>query len=261
MSEIIIYALLSGIGIALVTGPLGCFIVWRKMAYFGDTLSHSTLLGVAFGFLFDLNPHLSVIICSLLFAMVLICLQQNKHLPTDTLLGILAHSTLSLGLVVLSLTNNVRIDMMTYLFGDILATDINDLYLIYGGGIIILSVIILFWRQFLSISIHEELSQIDGLHPKRLQLILIMLIATVIAVAMKIVGALLVTALLIIPAATAQKLSRSPELMAFIAIISGILGVIFGIGLSWVYDTPATPSIILCCFLLFLFSQFKKSKS
>ncbi|PJE78956.1 High-affinity zinc uptake system membrane protein ZnuB [invertebrate metagenome] len=258
MPELITFALLSGIGVAIVTGPLGCFVVWRRMAYFGDTLSHSALLGISLGLLFDLNLNLSVILCSVFLALILISLQERRRMSSDTLLGILAHSSLSLGLVAISLADNIRVDMMSYLFGDILATDLNDLYWIYGGGILVLGLIVTLWRPLLSISIHEELAQVEGTPVRHIKLILTLIMALVIAVAMKIVGVLLITAMLIIPAATAQRLSKTPEQMAVFAGIIGSIGVFGGISASWFYDTPTGPSIVACCFVLFLLSQLKK---
>ena len=199
MPDFLVYALLAGLALALVAGPLGSFVVWRRMAYFGDTLSHSALLGVALGMLLDINLTLAVTVGCVLIAVLLVALQHKEWLASDTLLGILAHSTLSLGLVVLALTENVRVDLMAYLFGDLLAITATDLAWMLGGLLIVLVLMSMLWRSLLSITVHEELARVEGLPVTAIRLALMLLIAIVIAVAMKVVGVLLITSLLIIP--------------------------------------------------------------
>ena len=254
MSDLLLHAMLAGSGVALIAGPLGCFVVWRHMAYFGDTLSHSALLGVALGLLLEVDLNIAVIFCSLLLATLLVVLQNQQHMAPDTLLGILAHSSLSMGLVAISFADNVRIDMMAYLFGDLLATDVEDLFWIYGGGSFVLATLIWLWRPLLAISVHAELAQVEGFPVQRVKLTLTLLMALVIAIAMKIVGVLLITSLMIIPAATARKFARTPEQMAVFASGIGLSGVSGGLSASWHLDTPAGPSVVVVCFLIFLFS-------
>lgn len=224
------------------------------MAYFGDTLSHAALLGVALGFVLDISPTLAVTVGCLLLAIVLVTLQRRQPLASDTLLGILAPSTLSLGLVVLSFMHNVRIDLMAYLFGDLLAISPTDLAWILGGSAVVLILIVALWRPLLAMTVHEEMARVEGLPVAALRLGLMLLIAIVIAVAMKIVGVLLITSLLIIPAAAAQRHARSPEQMAVGASVLGVLAVCGGLALSWFQDTPAGPSIVVCAAVLFLLS-------
>jgi zinc transport system permease protein len=254
MADFLMYALLAGLALALVAGPLGSFVVWRRMAYFGDTLSHAALLGVALGFLLDVSPTVAVTVGCLLLAVVLVTLQQRQPLASDTLLGILAPSTLSLGLVVLSFMREVRIDLMAYLFGDLLAISPTDLAWILGGSAAVLLLLVVLWRPLLAVTVHEELARVEGLPVTGLRLALVLLIAVVIAVAMKIVGVLLITSLLIIPAAAAQRHARSPEQMALGASLLGMLAVCGGLALSWFKDTPAGPSIVVSAAALFLLS-------
>ena len=254
MADFLLYALLAGLALALVAGPLGSFVVWRRMAYFGDTLSHAALLGVALGFLLDVSPAIAVTVGCLLLAVLLVTLQQRQPLASDTLLGILAPSTLSLGLVVLSFMHEVRIDLMAYLFGDLLAISPGDLAWILGGSAAALVVLLAMWRPLLAITVHEELAKVEGLPVASLRLTLMLLIAVVIAVAMKIVGVLLITSLMIIPAAAAQRHARSPEQMAVGASLLGMLAVCGGLALSWFKDTPAGPSIVVTAAGLFLLS-------
>ncbi len=250
--DFLIYALIGGLGVAIVAGPLGAFVVWRRMAYFGDSLAHSALLGVALGILLDLNLNLAVIVCCILLALVLVSLQKQRVIATDTLLGIMAHSTLSLGLVTVSFLENARLDLMEYLFGDLLAISPNDLVWILAGGAAVLLTIRFFWEPLLAITINEELAQVEGVNVARIRLVLMVLIAVVIAVAMKIVGILLITSLLVIPAAAARKLASTPEQMAAFASLLGCLAVIGGIAGSWYWDTPAGPSVVVTALLTFV---------
>jgi len=209
---------------------------------------------VALGFLLDVSPTVAVTVGCLLLAVLLVTLQQRQPLASDTLLGILAPSTLSLGLVVLSFMHEVRIDLMAYLFGDLLAISPTDLAWILGGSAAVLALLVTLWRPLLAITVHEELARVEGLPVASLRLTLMLLIAVVIAVAMKIVGVLLITSLLIIPAAAAQRHARSPEQMALGASLLGMLAVCGGLALSWFKDTPAGPSIVVTAAGLFLLS-------
>ncbi len=253
MADFLFRALLGGLGVAAIAGPLGAFVVWRRMAYFGDTLAHSALLGVSLGFLLDVNLNLAVVACCIALAISLVALQRQQLVATDTLLGIMAHSALSLGLVAIALLDDVRVDLLAYLFGDLLAVSTQDLYWIYGGGLLVLALLWYLWEPLLAITINEELAQVEGVPVTSVRLALMLLIAVVIAIAMKIVGILLITSLLIIPAAAARRLARTPEQMAVGAAGRGLVSVGAGLAMSWQLDTPAGPSVVvvaLACFLL-----------
>ncbi|MDD7804865.1 MAG: zinc ABC transporter permease subunit ZnuB [Endozoicomonas sp. (ex Botrylloides leachii)] len=260
MPDFLLYALIAGYGVAVIAGPLGCFVVWRKMAYFGDTLSHSALLGVSLGLLFNINLTLAIIVLSILLAIILSILQHKQKIASDTLLGILAHSALSLGLIATSLANNIRVDLMGYLFGDLLAVNLQDIFWIYGGGVLVILTMIWLWRPLLAISIHSELAEVEGIPVQKVKMALTLILALVIAVAMKIVGVLLITSLLIIPPATAQRFARTPEQMAILASLFGMLGVSGGLAASWFIDTPTGPSIVVACFSFFILSHVYKAK-
>lgn len=252
MAEFLILALLGGIGVALVAGPLGSFVVWRRMAYFGDTLAHSALLGIALGVLFDINFNLAVISCCVILALILVSMQRQRLVATDTLLGIMAHSSLSLGLVAVSLLDDVRVDLLEYLFGDLLAITPNDLIWIYVGGAVVLLLLWRLWNPLLAITINEELAQVEGVNVTQVRLALMLLIGVVIAIAMKVVGILLITSLLIIPAAAARKLASTPEQMAVFASLLGMIAVAMGLYASWHFDTPAGPSVVVAALAEFL---------
>jgi zinc transport system permease protein len=254
MDDFLLRALLAGIGVALVAGPLGSFVVWRRMAYFGDTLAHSALLGVALGFLLGINAELGIIAVCLTLALVLVALQHQKRLATDTLLGILSHSALSLGLVAIAFLETLRVDLLAYLFGDVLAVTSTDLYWIYGGGCAALLVLAAVWRPLLAATVHEELARVEGVPVTGVHLAYMVLIALIIAVALKIVGILLITSLLIIPAAAARRFARSPEAMALYAALLGCAAVAGGLYGSLHWDTPSGPSIVVAAALIFVLS-------
>jgi zinc transport system permease protein len=261
MLEFLLPSILAGLGIALIAGPLGSFVVWRKMAYFGDTLAHASLMGLALGFLLEINLYLALLICCLMLAVLLVTLQKQKLVATDTLLGILAHSALSLGLVAVSFLDNVRVDLMSYLFGDLLAVSPTDLVFIYGGAAAVALVLAIFWRPLLSTTVNEDLAAVDGINIDLMRLVLMLMVGIVIAVGMKFVGALIMTSLLIIPAATARKFAQTPEQMAFIASGIGSLAVLGGLSLSWFYDTPAGPSVVIAATAMFMLSQMVKNRA
>lgn len=252
MADFILYALIAGVSVALVAGPLGAFVVWRRMAYFGDTLAHSALLGVALGILFDINLNIAVVLCCVLISVALLAMQRRKWIATDTLLGIMAHSSLSLGLVCVALLDNVRIDLQAYLFGDLLAISPNDLIWILVGSAAVLLILTRLWQPLLALTINEDLAQVEGINVGRYKLALMLLIAMVIAGAMKLVGVLLITSLLIMPAAAARRLSHTPEQMAIFASLIGAFAVIGGIAMSWNLDTPVGPSVVVAALMLFL---------
>jgi zinc transport system permease protein len=260
-------ALLAGFGVAAVAGPLGCFIVWRRLAYFGDTLSHAALLGVALAFLLEVNITLAVFAVCLMVSLALLVLQRQATLSADALLGLLAHSSLALGLVALAFMSWVRVDLMGFLFGDILAVSVTDLVVIYAGGAAVLAVLAVIWRPLFAVTVSPEIAQAEGINADRHNLVFMLLMASVIAIAMKIVGVLLITALLIIPAATARRLSSTPEQMAVISVFAGIAAVAAGLFGSLEWDTPSGPSIVVAALILFVIASmplagmFRRRKS
>ena len=248
-------AMLAGIGVALVAGPLGCFVVWRKMAYFGDTMAHSALLGVALGLLFGVAPMIGVFAVGLVVALLLSGFLQKPFLSGDTLLGTLSHASLALGVLLISLMTWLRVDLLGYLFGDILSVTRTDLLWIYAVGGITLILLAWLWRPLLAITVDRELAGAEGMNVISCELTLMLVIAAVIALAMKVVGILLITSLLIIPAAAARHLCRTPEQMAAAAAMIGVLSVALGLFASFHFDTPSGPSIVTAAVFLFMLGQ------
>ena len=251
LDSIVLRALTAGILVALLTGALGVFIIWRRMAYFGDTVSHASLLGVSLGFLLGISVNLGIIVISLSVALLMVVLQRNRGLSNDTLLGILAHSALSLGLVVLTFVEGVRVDLNTWLFGDILAVTNQDLMIFLVVTLLVLSILFFIWKPLLSLTVHEDLARVEGVNVTLVSVTYTLLIALTIAVGMKVIGALLISSMLIIPAAAARKLANSPGRMVMLAMLIGILAVLGGLMLSYFWDTPAGPSIVVVASLIF----------
>lgn len=256
LDDFLVRALLAGVGLALITGPLGCFIVWRRMSYFGDTMSHSALLGVALALLLNIDMMAGVFAVAALVSVALLLLQRSDALPADALLGILSHSTLAVGLVLVTFMTWVRIDLMGFLFGDILAVTRADIATVWIGGAVMLAIIAHLWRPLLAATVNAELAEAEGQSPGRSRLVFMLLMAAVIAIAMKIVGILLITSLLIIPAATARRFATTPERMAVFASLAGALAVSGGLAGSLRFDTPSGPSIVVAALVLFLASLF-----
>ena len=225
-------AIVAGIGVALVAGPLGCFVVWRRMAYFGDTLAHSSLLGLALSYILSINSTLSVFVVSVLIAM----------------------SLLALGLVCIAFLTWVRLDLQGVLFGDILAVSTTDILVIYAGGAAVLIALIAIWRPLFATTVNRELAEAEGVGPDRINAFFVILLALTIAIAIKVIGVLLITALLIIPAAAARRFAAGPEQMAVLAAGIGALSVVGGLFGSLEWDTPSGPSIVVATFIAFLVS-------
>jgi len=245
-------ALTGGILVALLTAPLGCLVLWQRMAYFGAALSHAALLGVAGGLVIGIDVRLGILLVSILMVLLLILLQRFRNLSSDTVLGILAHSALALGILALGLLPGLRVDLMAYLFGDILTISAPDIYWI-GGALVISSLVLLrLWGPLLSTIVHADLAHADGHHRGRLQLVFLLLLSLSVAVSMQVAGLLLVVSLLIIPAAAAGTIARSPEQMLLGAAVASVLSVIGGLALSLSIDTAAGPSIVVVATLLLL---------
>lgn len=256
IDDFFLRALMGGVGVALMAGPLGCFIVWKRLAYFGDTLAHAALLGVTLGFLWDINVVLAVFAGSVLLSFSMLALQRTS-LPSDTLLGLLSHSTLAIGLVALGFMTWIRVDLMGLLFGDILSIAMMDILVIWGGNLIVLIVLFYIWRGLFVATVSKDIAIAEGMRPEQANAIFMLLMALVIAVSIKIVGVLLITALLIIPAAAARPFARSPEQMAMIASLIGVMSVIFGLLASFNLDTPSGPSIVVVALIMFCVGFFQ----
>ena len=250
--DFIFRAFVAGIGLALIAGPLGCFIVWRRLSYFGDTIAHSSLLGVVISYALNFNLILTVFIISCFIALSLLFLQKKTNLPDDALLGLLSHSVLAIGLVLLGLLSFIRIDLMGLLFGDILSVNFTDILFVWIGGSIVLILLIWIWRPLFAGTVNLELAKAEGLNPELANAIFTLLIAAVIAIAIKIVGILLITGLLIIPASASRNLSSTPIQMAILASLIGVISVVLGLFSSLTWNTSTGPAILSIAMGIFI---------
>ncbi len=255
LDDFMVRATLAAIGVAVVSAPLGCFVVWRRMAYFGEATAHAAMLGVALSLASQAPIFMGVLIVALIMAWTVTQL-SGRNYATDTLLGVFAHSSLAVGLVVASFISGIRIDLMAYLFGDILAVSVTDLGIIWGGVAIITILTIWRWTPLLITTLNEEIAYANGFNPKREQLILTLSLGVTVAVSIKVIGILLIAAMLIIPAAASRNIARTPEAMAFIAAVIGCISAVTGLRVAYVFDTPPGPSIVCVALVFFVILSF-----
>jgi zinc transport system permease protein len=258
LDPFILHALFAGIGVALVTGPLGCFIVWKRLAYFGDTIAHASLLGVVLALVFSMEAHVGLIAVAALVALFIGLVGQGKTLSHDSLLGVIAHGSLALALVILSLSPSITIDVNGLLFGDILAVNDTDMGMIYTLAAIVITWLKLRWKPLLKFVLSSDIAEVEGEDTAKLRLQLMCLIALSIAVSIKVVGILLITSLLIIPASAARYLARVPSTMVILSTLIGMISVGAGLAASLHFDTPTGPSIILAGILIFVILRLVK---
>jgi zinc transport system permease protein len=250
-------AALAGVGVSIAAAPLGCFIVWRRMAYFGEATAHAAVLGVALALAFQVSVFGGAVAVALLVA-TLVTLMEGRSFAMDTLLGVAAHTSLATGLIIVTFVSGVRIDLMAYLFGDILAVSRLDLITIWSGVGIILGLITWRWSPLLISTLNEDLASAAGFYPEREKLILTISLAIIVAIGIKVVGVLLIISMLIIPPAAARLMSKTPEVMAVIAAFIGAISALIGLYASYIFDTPTGPSIVVTA-SLFFFSFFTGS--
>jgi zinc transport system permease protein len=260
LDDFLIRALIAGIGIALVAGPLGCFVVWRRLSFFGDTLAHSALLGVLLSISFEINISITIFVVSSLVALLLLKLEKTTYLAGDSLLGLISHSSLAIGLLILGFLSFIRFDIMGILFGDILSVNTNDLLVIWTGGALILFVLWFIWKPLFASTVNYDLAEAEGMKPERVNAIFTILLAALIAISIKMVGILLITGLLIIPTAMARNLSNNPRQMVILSIVGGLLSVFIGLYASFEINTSSGPSIVSVALILFILSLTRIEK-
>ncbi|SFJ82333.1 metal ABC transporter permease [Celeribacter neptunius] len=257
LDDFLVRAILAGLGVVLAAAPLGCFVVWRRMAYFGDATAHAAILGVALALSFNVSIFAGVLALALIMALTVSNL-SGRGFAMDTLLGVTAHSSLAFGLVAVSFVPGVRVDLMAYLFGDILAVSKGDLAVIWTGAALVLALLYWRWSALLTTTLNPDLAIASGLSPKREQMVLSVALALVVAVAIKVVGTLLIAAMLLIPAASARSFARTPERMALIATGIGALSVLGGIEAAFAFDTPTGPTIVCIAALIFALANLAR---
>jgi zinc transport system permease protein len=255
ISNFIFLLIIAGMGLSLMTSPMGCFLVWRRMSFFGDALAHSALLGVGFGLLLNLNIYVGISIICMFVAIILTLTNEKKGLSSDTWLSIISYSALALGIILVNKLPNVRIDPANYLFGDILTLQPLDLLWIYGCAIGVWVFIYYKWQPLLLLTLDEGLAQAEGISITSLKLNFMLILALTVAISLKFVGALLVPALLVIPSAAARNNAKTPEQMIGYTLLFTFISITIGLILSIVFNLMTGPTIVLTSLFLFILNQ------
>jgi len=254
LEPFLLRALAAAVGLAIVAAPLGSLVVWNRMAYFGETIAQASLIGIALALLFNVSITGSVLLVTLAVAGLLILASRQQLVPLDSILGLMHHGALALGVIAPSMLHGPQVDLMAYLFGDIFAVTTEDLYWVYGGGTLVLALVTYLWQPLLRLAVHEELATAEGINRDRVKAAFIVLLSLTIAIAIKIIGALPVIAFLIVPAVAARPLSGTPERMALVAGLVAVASVVAGLALSVHFDAPGGPSIVLFMAIFAAFS-------
>lgn len=247
----VLMTLAASLGVVLAAAPLGCFVVWQRIAYFGDAISHAAILGVGLALTFQFSVLLGVLIIALATAFA-ISWPGQRLVATDTLLGVIATSSLALGMVLISLSGAPSTAITGYLFGDILGVTLGDVGFIWLAALTIIGTIYLRWSKLLVATASDDLAFASGVDPRREKMLLAIGLALLVAMGIKLVGALLIVAMLIIPAASARGLSHSPEAMVKTACFFGALASVIGLLFSLYADAPMGPSIVVAAMLIFV---------
>jgi len=261
MDDFIYRALIASIGVSIIAGSLGCFVIWKRLSYFSDSISHSALLGVALGLATGVGINFGLVIVGGLFATLIVFLQQKDFWSSDAVLGIFSHISLSLGIVVLGFIGDQNTDYFSYLFGDILSITPKDIYWIFSVMAVVIFVLSINWKKLLLLTLNEELAKAEGVNKIFYELLFMFLIALAVSVSVQIVGVLLITSLLIIPPAIARVFSNSPTSMIFSSMIISIISVLLGLYSSITFDLATGPAIVITLGFFFLIAQFIPSRS
>lgn len=243
----------AALGAALLgaaCGPVGCFILWRRLAYVGESVAHMGLLGAALGLLIGVQAVVGTAVLAVVAALVM-ARASDRSIPAGTFVGIVGHMGLALGFIVLSLMETVRADLLGYLFGDVLALTNADLLGIAAVGLGVLVAMALLWRPLLRLAVSDAIAAAEGKASPLAQTAFLVLTALLVAFGLKVVGALLIVALLLIPPAAARPLARTPEAMAIWATVIGAASAPLGLGGAYLADAPAGPSMVLAAGMLF----------
>lgn len=243
-------AILAAVGLALIAAPLGCFVVWNRMSYFGETIAQASLLGVALGLLLRMDLTVSVVGVTVIAAFAIIALTRQQVVPIDSVLGLMHHGTLALGVIAIASLKGQSVDLMGYLFGDIYAVARQDLYWIGAIGAGVVVVMGWLWQPLLRVSVHDDLARAEGVNTTAVRTGFTVLLALVIALAIKIVGILLAIAFLIVPAVAARPFALTPKAMVVTSAGIGAASVLAGLTMSTKADIPGGPAIVLVMTLI-----------
>ena len=248
----------AGFGIAISAAVIGVFVLWKKMAYFSDAISHATIFGLAFAAIIEVMPIYGVIFCSIIFCLLMFYLAHQKFYSNDVVIGISSYILLALGLILIAVFS-VNVNLHLYLFGDLLVINNSDIFLIYFSLIIVLIAVFCGYKKMLMICINDDLAKISGIKTDKIQLQFLLLLAFLVAILVKIIGILLITSMLVMPAAIARIYAKNPLAMIILSIIFAIISVALGIISAFIFDLPIAAAIISLMAVILIFSfLFKK---
>jgi len=249
-------SLIAGVAIGIVAGPIGVFLIWRRMSFLGETIAHASMLGISISLLLDINFYFGLFFVAILVAFLLNYLSLNKELAPDAILALLAHSSLALGILVIPTS---QLNIMEFLFGDILAVSGTDIAMIVSVSASCCLALKVIWPDLILLTINEDLATAENVPVGTTKLIYLFCVALVFAVAIKVIGILLITSMLVIPALAARSFAKDSESMVWCSSLMATLSVFGGVGISCVWDLSTGPAIVVFCALLFLLSQLLKS--
>ncbi len=248
-------ALLTGILLGVTGAVLGFFVVLRRMSFVGVGLSHAALGGVAVGVVLGIAPLPTATVFAIGVAWIIGWLGGQGEISEDTAIGVFFPTSMALGVVLISLSPSYRQDLMGYLFGNILSVRPDEVLPIVGLSVVALALMAFFFKELLFLGVDEEAAQASGIHTTAMRFLLLTILAVTIVAAVRLVGIVLVSAFLVIPAATGQAVARSLRSMLAVAVGSAVVAVVGGLWLSWTWNLPSGAAIVLLSAVLF-FSAF-----
>ncbi len=246
LDDFLIRSLLAGTLMVLVAAPMGCLMVWQRLAFLADTLGHASVLGIALALVMAVQPVFGVLLVIGVIMVILRLSTGDRPVAlSESMLAIVSHTGLAAGILLLGASGFGNISLEALMFGDLLATTKADLFFIAVTVVVLLLILWRHWHDFVAVSVSAEIAQAEGIAVKRVQLILYLMIALLIAVMMKIMGVLLIGAMLVIPVNAARKFSHSPEQMMWLSLLFGALSLYFGVFFSWQFDWQTGPAIVV----------------
>lgn len=250
-------AIIVGVIMAITAALLGVFVVIRRMSFFTDAVSHASLTGVALALLIGVHPFLGALVVSIFIGLLVSRLQRQGKQEVDTIIGVLFSTTLAFGVLIISMLKGYRGNLFQYLFGDIIAVNIIDVYLSIVLFVAVVLVLVIAFKSLTKVAVHEDMARVDGVRVNMLDALFLILLAAVVAVGLKVVGAILMSALMILPAATAQYLAPSFRGMVLISVVAAVIAMVVGLAAAAAFSLPTGPTIVLVSAGLFVLAAVR----
>jgi zinc transport system permease protein len=252
LDDFLLRAVLAGLIMVVIAAPMGCLMVWQRLAFLSDTLGHAAVLGVGLGLMLQLEPIFGVLAVALVIVFSLSRVSSFNSALSETTLAIISHTGLAGGIILVGLLPGPAVNLEAILFGDLLATTSADLLNLLLTTVLLLVLLLRHWRAFVAVSVSREIAQAEGIEVRRIQFLMYIMIALLVAVMMKVMGVLLIAAMLVIPTTSARLFSRSPEQMVYISGLYGLFALGGGITSSFHFDWQTGPAIVVSATVLLL---------